>query len=393
MTSSDHFLFKRYALHYFLQSFFQSLFFSFGVLLIYAKTDSISLAIVYGLISSFLSLFLKSIALRYWWKRMAGYSIVYVMLLGMVCTAGSFMGLYFLHPGSVSFVDFSVIILLSALGNSFYWIPSNALYLYVVGASKHPGRYSALLSIAFIAASVLSAVAGLLFNIRDHFILLLPVAAVMVVVSVAPLLNVHIPLRKDFGFRASWKSLSWGAIAANMNPDHRFMICALPLFLAEFFHSVSASIWIMGVTAILSALCAYFAGQHKDGKKSAIYIAALVVNVGVWIGYGVATTVGVFVLLGVLLQVASTTIDTGREARLSREMANAGDATATSIAIEFARSLASVFGLVIILVLYYIYGHIPQASFAIAALFVLPRALYAIGDVKEHRVIANKVVA
>lgn len=392
MTTFDRSLFQRYALHYFLQSFAESLFFSFGIILLYVKTGSIPLAIAFGLISSSISLLLKSILFSFWWRWAIRYNIVWTMMLGMLCMAISFIGIYFLHPGAVSLFTFGWIAAVHSLGNALYWILSNALYLYVVGASDRPGRYSASLSIAFIAASMFSAIVALLLNVQSYFLLLLPIAAVMAVVSILPLVNISVPLKRSFSFRTSWKALSWRAIFANINPDHRFVVCAVPFFLVEFFGSVDTSIWIMGATAVLSAICAYYAGQYKDGKKYMIYIFALIVNVGVWIGYGVAVTVGMFVLLGVLQQVASITIDTGREARLSREMSEAGDATATSIAIEFARSLGSVIGLAIILVLYYAYGHIPQVWFAIAGLFVLPRALYAIGNVKEWRAIAHKVL-
>jgi hypothetical protein len=209
----------------------------------------------------------------------------------------------------------------------------------------------------------------------------------MLIGSIFPLLKTHIPLNKNFNFTNSWKNLSWKAILANVNPDHNFVIFALPLFFVQFFGSIDISIWIVGTTAILSAIFTYYAGILKDAKRSSIYILAMIVNIAVWIGYGTLSSIGAFVILGILLNVSSSIIDAGREAKLSRETQNAQDTTETVIAMEFARSVGGVIGYLILIISFSLYLYIPQSIFLLGALFVLPRGLYAIGNVREKLIV------
>ncbi|TSC59688.1 MAG: hypothetical protein LiPW15_708 [Parcubacteria group bacterium LiPW_15] len=300
----------------------------------------------------------------------------------MLLFAVADFGIYYLPTDIHNFSVFLMLLaILHSFGNQIYWAPSNAIFFNALGSLDSPGKYSGIMSIVEMISATLAGVAGLLLSDPARFLYLWPLGGTVLLLSILPLLGLHISFEDHLSTIQGFKKLSLSAILANINPDHRFQITAIPLLLVFLFKSLNVSIWITGITFLASVLISYIAGRYKDSSRPFPYIIATISLGLMWILYAFAKTPLIFILLGVGVQLASLMLDVGREARLGREVVNSGNPLNTAFAIECSRAIGGTISFSVLLVVYLIYGPTAQLFLALGVIFILPRARYAIGNI------------
>lgn len=137
--------YRKYLVHSFLQNFTQTLFYAFGALLMYDKTQSVLVVIVYGLVAKLSAVIIKTMAVRPLFRAINKIGIVSVMGAGLLLMAFSLVGIFYLNLGST--LSFLLLFCFSAahsLGVTLYWTPSTAPLLTSVGSTSTPGKYNAI---------------------------------------------------------------------------------------------------------------------------------------------------------------------------------------------------------------------------------------------------------
>jgi len=373
-------IFKRYAVHAFLQEFSQSLLVTFGALFIYAKTGSIGIALAGAFFEIVGDLIIRSPLVNWWWNKLVKRKLVLAMVVGMAITAFASIGIFITDPSRTFGVALLLIFsMVSSFGTSIYWIPSNAVFFRMVGNSHLPGRYASIISILQIAAAMFAAIISLALNVKNNFLLLLPFVAIMSLLSLIPLAGLRLPLEEPVIWRRSMKKMSARTFWANFMGDNRLRSTGIPLILVLLYGSLSASTAISSLTLFFAAILGYFAGKLKDNSNASMFLVALIGSVFVWFAYAVIKAPPMFIILGGLGYIFSTILDIGRDARLSREMANGGHFVEGAIAVEWTRALGTMAGILILIIAYWFTGTLPQAILITGVIFVIPKGLYALG--------------
>jgi MFS family permease len=390
MSEPNSDVFKYYAIHTFLQSFSQSVLVTFGALFIYAKTGSIGIALAAEFAGITADLIIRSPFVEIWWNRWLGRRQVLAMMVGMAITALASMGIFFTDT-SLASASFLLILLagLSSIGTSVYWIPSNAAYFRAVGPSSTPGYTTSLLTILRIAAAILAAIVSLLLNAQNHFLVLLPILAIIALLSLIPLQKLRLPLEEPVSWKRSVTRMSKKSFWANFLGDNQLRTTGVPLVLVLLYGSFSKPAAIGALTLLFAAILGYFAGKLKDGNKSSLFTIALIGAIFVWIAYAFIKAPLAFVILGTLEYIFSTILNVGRDARLGREAANTGHFVESALAVELTRALGTMAGLLVLILAYWTMGSLPQFVLLTGILFVVPRGLYAIGILDELKLIPD----
>jgi MFS family permease len=373
-------IFKRYASHTFLQWFTQSLLVTFGALFIYAKTESIGIALAGAFFEIIGDLIIRGPLVDWWWNKLLGRRLTLAMAVGMVITALTSLGIFIINPaGSIGIALLLILCMVSSFGTSIYLIPSNAVSFRVVGHSKFPGHYASIITILRITAAALAALISLVVNAQNNFLILLPFIAIMALLSLIPLSGLRLPLEEPVKWRRAIKRVSVRTLWANFSGDGRLRSTGIPLILVLLYGSLSKSVSIGAITLLSAAVLGYFAGKLKDKSKSSIFLIALIGLVFVWIAYAVIKAPIIFIILGALEYIFSTVLAIGRDARLSRQAVNSGHVVESAIAIELTRALGTMTGMLILIIAYWATGTLPQFILVTAILFVIPKGLYALG--------------
>ena len=268
---------------------------------------------------------------------------------------------------------------LASVGMSMYWIPSSTLYFKSVGQSNTPGFNTSIITVVRICAAILASATGLILNAQDNFLFLLPIFSVVVLVSLIPLRGLNLSTEEPVSWKRAMSRISKKCFWANFNSDFSIKKDGLPLILVLLFGSLSESVTIGGLTLIFAAILGYFAGKLKDNNNNSLFILSFIGLLFVWVAYAVVKVPVGFIILGALEYVFSTIVSIGRDARTGRETANSGHSIESAVAIEFARGIGIMTGILILVLAYWLTGTLSQFVLLAGALFVIPRGLYAIG--------------
>lgn len=378
------FFFKRVLLNKFFGHYSFSVFFTFGALLVFEKTGSVIAALVFFLLLTFAKFISRTIGLRVYTSIAGKIGAFWTMALGILISSLISFLIFFIELDSVtSLAIFYLLPIILGFWRPFYTNVANALYYVAVGSSKWPGGSSSKLLIAEITSTILAVFTGFLLNQLDNFLFLFILQGVLFTFSMLPLRGVYLPSVKPMSLSLGFKRLSKKLIFANINPDHELRVTALPLIIAVFFGSIDTSIIVVSLVVLVNAFISYVAGKLKDKKsKTLSVIAALAISLS-WVVYGFASTEFLFVVLGIIQSLFTVVIQIGRQARMSREVVNAGNGWESTVAIEAARSFGAFLSILIMVIIYYFTHSLPQTLLITGAFWILPMAYYAIGEVDE----------
>jgi len=374
--------FKIYLLHGFLQNFTQTAFYIFGSLLLYVKTGSVLIVLIYGLIQSVVAVLIKSWLIEKYLKLVQRVGFIPTIGGSLLLNGISLIALFYLKiHGPLSLILLFSIGLVYSAGNASYWMLSNSLMFNYVGSSKSPGQYSAHYSTMTIISTGLAGFAGLFLNFQNNFLLLFILSGIMLVASIIPLHYITPPPIQVVSSRECIKKLSRGAFWANCNPDHQITTTAIPLIILFLFGSLSESIWINVTVALLTIICVYAVGKSKDRDNNRLLWFGAIALFLSFIFYGFIKTPTQFIILGVIFGIAGGIVGTAREARLGREVANTTKPIETTVAVEFVRSLGELIGSVILVGTFLLFGKLWQPILIIGCLAVLPKIIYALKNI------------
>ncbi len=384
-------IFRRYTFHVFLRHLSLTLFFSFGALLIYERTHSIFWVLMFGLIANMAGLFIRSFGIAILWKAFMRFGAQVFMAGGLVLLSLSLFGLFYLDPAFPFFVPALVLIAIAHdFGAGLYWIPSNALLWKTVGSLSLPGRYSAIISIVKTTAVVLGAILGLFFNVHAIFLLLFPLAGCILLASIIPLRGIPVVPETGLSLRRALNSISPAAFLGNMELHVPIRLTVLPLIVFLISSSLSTSIGVVGIAAIGQAVFAYLTGKYKDRNDPFLNTFAIIGLVLIWIIYAFVSVPAWFIVLGIIAGILDDIVSTGREARLSRDVANTGRAVEATIAIEIARQIGPALIFAFLLLVYSVTGTLPQSLLVLGGILLLPVGIYAIGGIQKLRIQSHK---
>jgi MFS family permease len=379
-------IYKRYLLHSFMQWFGQSLFINFGVLLIYEKTGSLFLTLLFGVVDHGADALMKSLGIGLYSRLLRKIGAAPIMLIGTSIAALSILGLYFFRgdmPYSTIYLFALAAIL--GMGSAMYWVTSHAIILNSMGQHKSTGQRASLLTTVRQCATIAGAGVTILFQHYANLNSILLVGGVVLLVSTLPLRGVQLKIKDHVRFSHVMKALSWRDIVGNNNSLSVIRVVALPLILFFLFDSVERSVTVTAVSAIGAILFALLSGYFKDKKKIFLNVVAAIASVVVWALYGFAEVPIMFLVLGVADRYLNSIVDVGQMSRLSREVANRHTPLESAAAMEFGRGLSSTITGLALLVIFLLVGDLPQSTLWLGVVLVLPTAIYAIGNLAEHK--------
>jgi hypothetical protein len=378
-------IYKRYLLHSFMQWFGQSMFVNFGVLLIYEKTGSLFLTLLFGVVDHGTDALLKSLGIGLYSRLLRKIGAAPIMLIGTSIAALSILGLYFFR-GDMPYSTVYLFGLAAALGagSAMYWVTSHAIILNSMGLHKATGQRASLLTTVRQFATIAGAGLTILFQHYASLNLILLIGGLVLLVSTLPLRGVELKIKNHVRFSHVIRALSWRDIIGSNSSLSVIRIVALPLIIFFLFESIERSVTVTAISAIGAILFALLSGYFKDRRKGFLNVIAAIGSVVVWVLYGFAEVPIMFLVLGVADRYLNSIIDVGQMSRLSREVANRHTPLESAAAMEFGRGLSSTLMGAVLLIIFLVVGNLPQATLWLGALLVLPIAVYAIGNLAEH---------
>lgn len=370
---------KRYLFHTLFHKFTEELFFAFGALLIYAKTGSILGTLLFAVIGHVGTLLIKSAGFASAITLFRKWGLVSSMTFGLLLKVIALGGIFYLSPESAYFypILFSLHILENA-GNTLYVFGASAIMLEVIGAAKAPGHSSAQIKALHIFSGLLAALTGVWLNSQGSFLSSFLIGGAVLLGSTIPLRGLPTPQLPQLSFRQNLRSISLPLFLANMNPNHQMKVIGLPLIILSLSASLDTSIMITAGVAIAGIMASYIAGWVRDHHGSWMVWLALVAGILGWGAYGFVNTAQGFLLASIVVGLATEVIGVGREARMAIDLK--GNLLGGTMAFEFARTLGTFIGSSILLIAYVATGSLPQALLAIGGLFLIPKAIYAVGS-------------
>lgn len=375
--------FKTYLLHVVLLCFTEMSFYIFGSLLFYLKTGSVINTLFFGLTLKIVALIIKSVLVRPFLRLVKAVGVIRIMIISLFVWGASTVTLFLINvKGPDSLLLFFLAGVVYAAAHSCYWMLSNAFGFNYIGLSDIPGQYSSYWQIAVILAGASASLAGLFLHLDHNFLLLLLLMGFMLVASTIPLRYIISPEVKIVSFNDCVKVISVHGFFANVNPEHDLTTVAVPLIILFAFGSLSTSIYISVIVALATMLLAYLVGKAKDHHNNKLPMVGGLVSVFAMIAYGFIHTPVAFVIVGVLVGLSTSMLDTSREACAGRELTNNQDAIAGTIAIEFARSFGGFLGDLALIVSYLVIGSLWQPILILGAISVLPKVFYAIKNIQ-----------
>lgn len=378
--------YKIYLLHAVLLGFTEMSFYIFGSLLFYLKTGSVINTLFFGLTLKAVALVIKSVLVKPFLKMVKSLGVIQVMVVSIFIWGAAAISLFLIKvTGLDSLFLFFMAGAVYAAAHSCYWMLSNAFGFKFIGQSKIPGQYSSYWQIATILAGASASLAGLFLHLDHNFLLLLFLMGCMLVASAIPLKYVMAPEVKVVSFNDCARVISVHGFWANINPEHDMTTVAVPLIILFTFGSLSKSIWISVTVALITMLFAYLVGHAKDRRSNKLpALGGITLALGM-VAYGFIKSPLAFVVVGVLVGVGTSMVDTAREACAGRELTNNQDAIAGTIAIEFARSFGGFVGELTLIVSYIIVGSLWQPILILGAFSVLPKVFYAIKNIQAAK--------
>jgi MFS family permease len=379
-------LFGKYLIHAFLQNFTLYLFFAYGALLLYEKTSSILLILLFGIVMKATRLLVKSIGIHLWIPLANKIGLRTTVLWALLFRALAFIILFYISSSNNYFLYlFFLASILQGIGGAVYFSISGSLLWNMVGSTKLPGKYSAINNAVVKGAAILASLSGFLFVGQNSFLWLFILAAIFLVISVFPLKGFKLEKIEKPSFIECLKSISLQTFIANISPPRQLKDVALPLIILFAFSSLSTSVWISGGILIATIIFSFVAGHFKDLGKKTPSIIALIAVMAIWIAFGFVKSPIMFLTLGALLGIFNPIIGIGRASRMSREISNRKKPLQSAIAVEFARSIGQMIAYATLIIAFIFTNTIPQFVLILNALFILPSGLYAIGKIDSKK--------
>jgi len=373
----------RYFLYTILYTFTQSLFFAFGALLIYYKTDSVLWVLLFNIAAGVTSVLAKSIGFEVIVNSMRRWGLAPVMSFGLFLKIFSFLIIFFLTSANPNFY---IVLLLMAvagnLGSAIYNTGNTTLALEVIGISKFPGFSAALLNILEILGSIGAIVAGIILNYYGLFNFLFLAGAFMLLISIFPLYGIPSPETPKIDFKSNFKTVPWSMILANFNPDHETQVTGIPLIILISSLSLHLSVEINALIAVFSIIFAYVTGKLIDKKNTNLIYITLIVAIIAWSSYIFIKTPLGFIVPGIIITLAMNILTLYREAHMGSFMEKNKSYLNNTFIIEFSRSCGSLFTTIVMLSLYLIFNTLPKNILAMSWIYLLPLAWYGLRQTK-----------
>ena len=120
----------------------------------------------------------------------------------------------------------------------------------------------------------------------------------------------------------------------------------------------------------------------KDLKDNRVLWLGIILALISLSAYGFIKTPLEFIIFGILIGLSENIIDTAREAGLGREVSNSSQPIEATVAVEFARSLGGVIAYIVLILTYLVFHSIWQPVMVLGALFIIPKAAYALKNIK-----------
>jgi MFS family permease len=382
--------YKKNLVLFFALRFFTSLtlglYFAFGSLLVYNKTHSIILTLIYNLVNYLGLVLLNSVLLPVTLKAVNFFGPKRCMAAGLVVLSLSYLMLFQIQASATYFAFILLLIaLLNSLGSNLYYILSNTTYYLVIGNSDRPGMLSALLSTNSTVAGIIAAIVGLLFNQWQIVGYIFLAQGLLLIIGVAALMLMDLPQPVyEIKFPHYLKKLSLYEHLAAMELNHELATTAVPLIVLLKFNSLDKSFLVNSLVLLGTIVAVNLAGYLKDKNNNMfLYIASGIGVVG-WIMYLFADTPGSFIILGILVGVSYKAIGTAFDGRLGRKFSNSGAGLEMQLSFNFSQILGRVFIIIGLLLTYLISGSIDTLFLITGSLLIIPKIIFAFKNIDQR---------
>ncbi len=327
----------------------------FGVYLFYELTHSflivlVALALAYGV--GFLARWLSLLFLLPFHRRTNGVVVVgltLALLTGVNCTLFVFQDSFATH-----LIPFVALLCVFFSANGMYFLFSNMLKYSIIGDTAKPGLYSSFLEIARAVSIVIAGVVALLLNREDSLAYLFLFGTVFLLLSLMPLRHIPALNVPSIVFNPSLRSLFsrlntravFGNIGHGIVADT--LATVIPLFLIAQYAGVNTPVTVTSIALIGSALLLYATGILWDKKSHrwVFYICGVLFIAGLLTVPYVALTPFIGMLL-LVIGIAQGVLRVGFDAHLGADVATRGNPLESAVAIEIARTLGSLFAVMV----------------------------------------------
>jgi len=373
---------KLYLWHELLRHLGLFVFYSFGALLFFELTNSIVATLAIGTIYFSAGIISRSVFVPLFSYIKDRIGIISCMGIGLAIVAVSNALVFFMgHYAEITVVGLSIIMVIASWGSGLYWLFSNIIKLNSIGNSKQPASYSSYLTIARMFAAILSTLIGIVLSFQNAFLVLLGLSSVILFFSLVPLSKMKdIDHKESFAFKHMFTRISPLGLIANVRVVAEIFNYGIPLFFLISYQSVPKSVLLTGASYIIAMVLSYYVGKFKDSNNHTLVRIASVIVVS---GFVILTQVSSVILLVVIvsiLNVCAKAINVAATARLGQEMAASKNKIESMAGIEVARNVGSAAGVLLFLIVFSVYGTIPQWSLGFGALVVIPGIIYACGE-------------
>ena len=370
-------LFLFFSLRFF-TSLSLGLYFVFGSLLIYDKSHSITVTLLFNLVNYAGLILLDSICLPITQKIINVLGPKKCMTAGLLVLSFSYIFLFAISPLTSHFIFWLLAIaLLNSIGSNFYWLFSNTTYYLLIGNSLRPASFSALLSTNSTLAGIAAVIIGLLFNYQKNIDGIFLSQGVILAAAIISLLLMNLPRPVyKIKFPDYLKKLSFFEHLAAMELNHELATTALPLVILLSFQSISKSFVINGIVAAGTIFIINIAGYLKDKNSNAlIYVSSIISMVG-WLLYAFIHTAASFIVIGILVGFGYQIVSTIFDGRLGRQFSNSGRGLEMQLSFNFSQILGRIIIILMLLFIYLLTHNISQMILISGAVFLLPKIIY-----------------
>lgn len=378
--------------HWFFTSFTLNLFFIFGALLVYSKTESVFLTLFFYLLIYVSIIFSNTVFLKIFINALNRFGFKKVMVVGLIVLSGSYFLLFF-TSNDVRFFNLIIFCaaILNGMSSNLYYMPAGTVRLNFIGKSKKPGFVSALYSANGIFSGILAVILALMFNLRQELDLLFLFAGASLIMSC--LFLYYVEMKKQIyriHLREYVSRLSFWEHLACAETTHELRTIALPLVILFSLGSISKSIWISGVVAIGTILIISITGHLKDKNNNFLLYAATLGSFFGWMAYLFVDSEAGFIVAGILTGMTYKMINSNFEARMGRCVANSECGLDVRLAFNFSQILGRILIVVLLIGLYFFTGNIGKSILFLGFVFLIPKVAYALGKIDKLKRDANK---
>lgn len=364
-------------LHKFFTRFGLNIFFAFGVLVLYAITNSVYITLMFLLVQYLSIIILNTVFLNVTLNILNKFDIKRVMFFGLFIFGMTFIIIPQLNNNSQYFVlTLLIISTLAALGANLYYTPGEMARLNYIGSSKKPGLSASLFNSNATIAGLMASFITLYINKTASIILLFILAGASFVLSFSFLYFVQLEFKKfDTKFSKYIKKLHTKEHLACMELNHELYNVGIPFVILFTLGSINKSISIIAVSSVLTLIIINFAGIFKDKNNNAFLYIAAMVQIGAWASYVFVKSPIGFITLGILISSSYKVINSTYEAKLGQRLAD-GDAMDIKLSSNFSQILGRIIILIMLLLIYIIVGTIPKEILMLGSIFIIPRILF-----------------